>query len=263
MSARHRILVTLSIGLVAGAAGRPARAWTTDTAVRMAEHAVRVAPPHLVGQIERHEKQLVAGVRAAANSDPSRGPDDSFTAVEVALEPIIESEVQRAARRIEEHEPFSHIVFQMGVVAYWVAALNDPLISTTSASERPVHLLDYQQYIDIVSSRFSVLYYPYGRQIDSPAGLASLLERARRRGRLLAPAIAAEYRRIGVVNGRRYFDDKSTAFGVGALAYSHGVSDIAGVLRYIWLAAGGADTLRLPSLDADHLILISSGSEDR
>ena len=37
------------------------------------------------------------------------------------------------------------------------------------------------------------------------------------------------------------FDDRSTAFGVGSLAFSHAVTDVTLVLRYIWLAAGGID----------------------
>ena len=58
--------------------------------------------------------------------------------------------------------------------------------------------------------------------------------------------IGREYRRIGTVDGVRLFDDKSTAFGVGSIAFSHAVSDLAAIYRYVWLEAGGADRRQLP-----------------
>ena len=62
-----------------------------------------------------------------------------------------------------------------------------------------------------------------------------------RRGRQLYPMIGREYRRIDFASGLGRFDDRSTAFGVGSLAFSHAVPDVTLVLRYIWLAAGGMD----------------------
>ena len=109
------------------------------------------------------------------------------------------------------------------------------------------------------SQRFAVLYYGHDRRFESPEALADLLSRARARSLSQAPWIAKEYARVGAIDGRRLFDDRSTAFGVGSLAYSHAVSDIAGVLRYIWIRAGGVDSRRFPPLDSNHLILVERG----
>ncbi len=242
----------LLLGLLIAA---PGSAWTTDTKIAMADHALRVAPPDLVRQIERHHKRYHAGIEAAGKSDP--GGNASGPAP--LAEPIIKAEVDRAVQSIIEHQPFSDIVFRLGVVAYWVAAANDPLSPTAVDTTRPPYWQDYSRYLQQASQRFAVLYYGHDRQFDSPEELEALLQRTRLRCQGLAPQVAQEYRRIGSLEGSRLFDDRSTAFGVGSVAFSHGVSDIAGVLRYIWLAAGGADTLHLPPLDSDHLILVDHG----
>ncbi len=99
--------------------------------------------------------------------------------------------------------------------------------------------------------------------IEEPEDLTALVDRSLARSRLLYPAIGEEYRRVGAVNGRELFDDRSTAFGVGSVAFNHALSDIVGVLRYIWIRAGGADRKSLFPLDKDHLVLLAPGAQDR
>jgi hypothetical protein len=80
------------------------------------------------------------------------------------------------------------------------------------------------------------------------------------------PRVGDEYRRIGYRNGTAGFDDRSTAFGVAAVSFSHAVSDLARVLRYVWLAGGGADPRQqlwadAPSLPTDQrLVLLPAGA---
>ena len=227
----------------------------------MAEYALRVAPPDLVGQIDRHRKQFHQGILAAAKSDPITGPPGSTETVAIALDPQIRAEVERAVQAIVGHKSFSQIVFQLGVVSYWVASASNPLLSMNSGGTPPPYWQDYLRYLQDASQRFSVLYYGHDRQVETPNELQDLLQRSLMRRQEMAPQVAEEYRRIGSFDGAVLFDDRSTAFGVGSLAFSHGVSDVAGVLRYIWLQAGGADTRRLPSLDKNHLILVGRGSQ--
>lgn len=227
----------------------------------MADYALRVTPPHLVGQIERHHRRFHAGILAAAKSDPTVDAGGAPIPVELDLERLINREVDQAIRAIEDHRPFSQIVYQLGVVSYWVAGLATPLPMTEAGQRPPAYWQDYFRYVADASSRFSVLYYGHDRQFDSPEGLSALLARSQQRGLSLAPWIGKEYARVGAINGLELFDDRSTAFGVGALAFSHGVSDIAGVLRYIWIRAGGVDSRRFPPLDADHLILVERGQK--
>ena len=54
--------------------------------------------------------------------------------------------------------------------------------------------------------------------------------------------VGREYRKIGFASGVGRFDDRSTAFGVASVAFSHAVTDVTLVLRYIWITAGGVDS---------------------
>ncbi|MFQ5948708.1 MAG: hypothetical protein ACE5KX_07600, partial [Acidimicrobiia bacterium] len=87
-----------------------------------------------------------------------------------------------------------------------------------------------------------------------------LVERTLERSSILYRDIGREYQRIRPDSGIDGFDDKSTAFGVGSVAFSHAVSDTARVLRYIWLRAGGADRSRLAALPRRRLVLVSPGA---
>ena len=238
-----------------------AHGWTPQTRMRMADYALRVTPPHLVGRIERHHNRFHEGILAAAKSDPTVDATCAPIPVEIDLDRLIKTEVDQAIRAIEDHRPFSQIVYQLGIVSYWVAGINSPLPLTRSGVRPPEYWLDYIRYLEDANHRFSVLYYGHDRQFDKPQELDAMLERSRRRGAALAPWIEKEYARVGAIDGLELFDDRSTAFAVGSLAFSHGVSDIAGALRYIWLQAGGVDSRRFPPLDADHLILVDSGQK--
>ena len=80
------------------------------------------------------------------------------------------------------------------------------------------------------------------RRIWRQPVLPALVGETLGRSRELYPLVGREYRRVGFASGREAFDDRSTAYAVAALAYSHAISDIAEVLRYIWLAGGGIDS---------------------
>ncbi|MDX1503755.1 MAG: hypothetical protein R3325_15455, partial [Thermoanaerobaculia bacterium] len=104
---------------------------------------------------------------------------------------------------------------------------------------------DYRSYLDSAAARFRVVFYGAGRDVGRPGELSLLVERAGRRGSAYVPFLAEEYRRVGGPPGIDRFDDRSTAFGIGAVAFSHAVSDAVAALRYLWLEAGGADPREL------------------
>jgi hypothetical protein len=67
--------------------------------------------------------------------------------------------------------------------------------------------------------------------------------------------MAEEYFRFGTRRTATDFDDRSTAFGVASLCYSHAVSDAVNLYYYIWREAGGdvraASALRARGVVAD------------
>ena len=102
---------------------------------------------------------------------------------------------------------------------------------------------------------------PAARALLSVSDKTGLADFAR--GRQLYPAIGEEYRRIGGigrVSGIGGFDDRSTAFAVAALSYSHAISDVARALRHVWLAAGGSDPRQRLAERRDSLLVGEAGA---
>jgi hypothetical protein len=77
--------------------------------------------------------------------------------------------------------------------------------------------------------------------LDARPDVSPLVASTLARGRRLYPLVGREYRRIGFARGVGNFDDRSTAFGVASLSFSHAVTDVVRVLRWIWIRSGGAD----------------------
>lgn len=228
----------LTIAALGAAGVCPALAWTPATEVSIAEKAARFAPKDLARQIEKHKSSLRDGVLAAKQSP----------AVGRSVDAVLVDEVERAIDAIRNHRPFAEIVKNLGQVIHYVALANDPLAVASSDPAESRYARDYPRYVESAEPRFAVAFYGDGRRIEAPGDLQQLMGRSFARGRSYYPMLAAEYRRIDYGEGRRHFDDRSSAYGISALTYSHAVSDSIGVLRYIWLRSGGADPRTFPDL---------------
>jgi hypothetical protein len=240
--------------------GSPAAAWTQRTQLAIIETAAKLAPDDLARQIERHQAALREGVLDPfADHGSSRheaNPDGSGR-----LPQMVQTETRRAVAGIEGHRPFSEVVHQIGVMSHYVVDLNDPLRAANLDPSENAYRSRFSTYLDEVRRRFTVIYYGAGRRISTSKEVDALAGRALKRGRQLYPDVAREYRRIGRNGGR--FDDRSTAFAVGSLAYSHAVSDVAAMMRYIWLAAGGSDAGSLPRRAGNRRVVVNRGAADR
>lgn len=258
---RARLALAASVlpALFAVLAPTPAEAWTPKTQLTIAREGARLAPNDLYRQILRSPAALDEGalapfedgdsLRHFANSDGSG-----------RLDAVIEEEVELAIRAIEEHMPFERVAYQLGVVAHFVADANNPLNTSAADAGEERYFVDYLRYLESAEPRLPVVFYGVYPGLEERGSLAPLLDRTFARGRQLYPSIGREYRRIGWQSGIGRFDDRSTAFGVASLAFSHAVSDVGLVFRYIWLRAGGGDfrtglpvrgakALRLPRLE--------------
>ena len=125
------------------------------------------------------------------------------------LDEVIRTEADRAVQAIARHMPFADIVYQLGVLAHYVADVNNPLNTSSADPNESDYFLDYLGYIDTARERFAVVFYgpPEGARID----VDGMVLRALDRGRVLYPKIGREYERVGGV-GREPFDDRSEAF---------------------------------------------------
>ena len=246
--------------MAAAVAATPAAAWTQRTQLAIVETAARLAPDDLARQLERHKAALREGVldpfadhagsRHEANADGSG-----------RLRQVVRTEARRTVAGIEGHRPFSEIVHQIGVLSHFVTDLNDPLRVANLDPSESAYGSRYPRYLDAARKRFTVIYYGTGRRVGSSAELEALVGRTLERGRQLYPDVAREYRRIGRNGGR--FDDRSTAFAVGSLTYSHAVSDVVAMMRYVWLAAGGSDAGSLPQRAGDRRVVVDRGAAGR
>lgn len=237
-----RILVITAIGLSAAA---PVPAWTPNSQVSISDWAAKIVPPDLREQIDRHRARYhegaLAGFQDARLSDHEQNGDGSGD-----LQAVISQQAERAVQMIERHQPFEDIVYQLGLVSHYVADADSPLNCDNRDPMESRYYADFQRYAESAESRLAVVFYGIDPNLNEPSDLNSFLNRTIRRSRSLYASIGEEYRRIGFQDGQTHFDDRSTAFGVVSVAYSQAVSDIAVVLRYIWIRAGGAD--RRPGL---------------
>lgn len=212
-------------------------AWSQDSQQAIAEAARKVAPPDLDRQIEKHEAAFRAGIEQAPALASHRLP----------VGELIDSQSDRAVELIRTHSPFASIVEQLGRVAYWVAYGNNPY----HAAGRTANYEDFLAYVDSAHPRFRPVFYGLIPDLEDGAAVSMLVDMAARRGHRYQPLIEGEYRRVHGPPGAGKFDDRSTAFGVTAVAYSHAVTDVGLALRRIWLEAGGADRRLLPVRDVE------------
>lgn len=240
----RRPLLTRTVAVAAltfAAALLPARlaAWSPATQVSIARTAARLAPPDLARQIERRSERYREGVLApfqeSAVERHYRNLDRG------ALDAVLADEVAGAVAALRQPAPFDDVVYRLGRVAHWVADANNPLNAAGDDPEEGRYFADWLRYADSARPRFAPVYYLGEPPVISERDVRLLTLRALQRGRGFYPRVGDEYRRIGFGAGARGFDDRSTAFGVAAVSFSHAISDLARVLRYVWIAGGGGD----------------------
>ncbi|HTQ79194.1 MAG TPA: hypothetical protein VMM92_04300 [Thermoanaerobaculia bacterium] len=250
-----RLAVFVALVLLRMASPPPAVAWTPGTQASIAREAARLTPPDLARQLERHKIDFQAGVQAPfQDTDSSRhfkNPDG-----EGSLDRVIAAEAEAAIQAIQAHRPFNEIVRRMGVVAHFVADANEPLATSGDDPEEGRYFADFLRYAESAEPRFPLIFYGAWPVLNTPKDLDALLRETLRRGRELYPAVGREYRRIDFASGLGRFDDRSSAFGVASVAWSHAVTDVSLVLRYIWLRAGGTDERSGLSSEGGRVMLV-------
>ncbi len=222
------------------ASAGPSAGWSAPTSQAIAGEAARLAPPDLYRQLARHREAYLRGAAEGA-LDPEPDHHSKNADGSGQLDQVILSAVDNALAAIEKHQPFAQVAYHLGLVAHFVATANNPLNTARSDPREADYYADYLSYMDSVESRFGLVFYGFRPQVGDRAQLAAVIHETLRRSRRAYPLLGREYRRIDFQSGRLKFDDRCTAFGTSALAFSHAVSDIAEVLRYVWLQAGGAD----------------------
>jgi hypothetical protein len=219
----------LGLALITCPAAAAENAWMEPTASAIAELGARTAPPDLARQVLRRFPIYRGGVGETLR--------EATTTVDAGV--AADREARAVVNAIRTHQPFSEVVRRCGRLAGWLAVANQPLRAADRDTLEPFFREDYLRYVESTRRRFALA--RYRRPPAEPSALAAA---ARARGERYYDLIGREYRRVGgsSIRGTEAFDDRSTAFGIASLSFSHAVSDVAAALGSAWVEAGGVDS---------------------
>lgn len=204
-----------------------ANAWTRTSDQQIGFRAAQLAPRDLRLVIYRYHNQYIAGIDRALSeerSDPHRAH----------LRERIQQEADGIVMLLRGKQPMQQVVFRLGVLTHLVSDANNPFHVATDEEMEAFHV-DFEHYFERRMERFPTVFYG----LDPRFALPQYLDRTMRRTSRFAPLMSEEYFRGGSRHTSSEFDDRSTAFGVAAVCYSHAITDVVNLDYYIWRQAGG------------------------
>lgn len=231
-------------------------AWTPATEQRIAERALRLAPPDLRLVAEKFQPEFRKGIAEAA-AEEARKSHRITDLSPTGLRAELEREIRESIQMIRRNEPMPRFIQKLGRIAHLTGDINHPFQSPSVSSRLGAHRADFENYLERKLPKIPTVFYGLeGLDEPRPVVLASIARSGR-----FAPLLEEEYFRHGERRTSADFDDRSTAFGIAAICYSRSVSDLVNIYYYIWKEAGGdvrnADVMRKsnlllhPSLDGN------------
>lgn len=203
-------------------------AWTRAADYRIAKNAAGLAPRDLTMILKKYGGEFTKGI--------NRGQAEEGTDIHrERLRQRIETEATAIVRMIKGNEPLSAASERLGFLAHLIGDANNPFHVKSDADLEPSHD-DFEQYFERRMALFPTVSYGIDRNLN----LDEYLNRMFTRTAKLSPLMSEEYFRGGERRTSADFDDRSTAFGVASICYSHAVTDTANLYTWIWRQAGGA-----------------------
>jgi hypothetical protein len=200
----------------------PAVAWTRAADQRIAEKSAGLAPPDLQLLIHKYHAEYLRGVDDALASE---GTDIHRR----RLRERIDAQTRGIVQMIRTDQPMSAVVAELGNLSHLLGDANNPFhIGDDDAAAHA----DFEHYFERRLARFSPVFYG----IDAHFTLNTYLDKMFRRTTHLGPLMTEEYGR----GNSATFDDRSTAFGVASVCYSHAITDTVNFYYFIWKSAGGS-----------------------
>jgi hypothetical protein len=218
-----------------------ANAWTRASDHEIGVRAARLAPHDLRMVLSRFHNQYTAGIDRALAEE---GTDIH----RAHLRERIEKDTNTIIALIRTNQPMAQVVFRLGMLAHLVGDANNPFHVATDEEVQPSQR-DFERYFERRIEKFPTVFYG----LDARFALTKYLERTFHRTASFAPLMNEEYFRGGTQHTSAEFDDRSTAFGIASICYSHAISDIVNLDYYIWREAGG-DVRSAASMGAPRVI---------
>ncbi|HET8945511.1 MAG TPA: hypothetical protein VFQ07_00875 [Candidatus Polarisedimenticolia bacterium] len=213
-------------------------AWTNPTRMRMLGDALKVAPPGLAAILKKHRAELERGM-----TDPSRHEDEEVHFLRadgggLAADAAVLKKKQ-ASDLLSKKGTLPRFAYECGALAHLVADVSFPLNASDSDPREPLVREGYRKLIERLLDKIPFVLDPAPAPLIDSADLRPyLLESARRAVRSYA-RIAPAFKDDGTPVSPQAVDERSVPFGVGALAYSQAVNDIARIWALLWREAGG------------------------
>ena len=212
-----------------------ANAWTRASDARIAQRSLELAPPDLQLILNRFEPEFASGMERAESDEGSEIHHYFVLSRQGKLRERIEQETRGTIAMIRGNQSMSLVAQHLGVLAHLVADANNPFHTSDADPRLGLMHDDFEQYFERRMAHFPTVFYGLSANFQ----LDTFLDRTVTRSSRLVPLMSEEYFRGGAVHRSVEFDDRSTAFGVASVCYSHAVTDLVNLYYYIWRESGG------------------------
>jgi hypothetical protein len=235
--------------LLATLAAAPLFAWTDTVEARVAGKAVQLAPADLALLVEKHQASFDRGLADAARGEGAES-HYQYGFTRGKLRSTLDNEITTTISIMRQHRPMAEFVEHLGRIAHLVSDANNPFHTRDSDPRLASCRADFEAYQARRISTVPTVFYG----LDITDDLGSYLNGMIARSAEFYPLLSEEYFRFGERRSSADFDDRSTAYGIAAVSYSHAVTDLVNIYFYIWKKAGG-DVRHAPLMKSGNLIL--------
>ena len=223
----------------------PASAWTDEVRTRMVRDAVKLMPRSLQRMMEHHDRSLLQGMLSPGSPEDQpehwQHPDGNYGSAAQEVEEAAAALVAAVGNRA----PFHEVIRRFGALAHWTMDVGDPLRAGDRDPALKDYYRDYERYVEQQLPRFRLVFLGYRSETLTDDGPREFMMESADRSNQYAQAIRRGYDDEGRRRSRQAFDERSIAFAVGSLAYSHAVNDISKLWIWAWENCNG-DTTRTP-----------------
>ena len=213
----------------------PAFAWTRASDLRIATKAAALAPPDLGLVLRQLEPEYHHGLEAAEADEGSANHHYFVLSRSGKLRERIEKETAGIIRMVRTNQPMTSVAERLGVLAHLVSDANNPFHTSEDDPRLSLSHDDFEQYFERSLAKFPTVFYG----LDDDFRIGNYLDRIFERTTSFYPLMSEEYYRGGMQRTSAEFDDRSTAFGVASVCYSHAVTDLVNLYYHIWRQVGG------------------------
>lgn len=224
------IAITFIILLTGKAPAQQAVAPTTFYTT-VAGSAAHLMPVHFKKILAQRQDHLYQGANAAYQ--PAVEGEDE------ALAERIDALVQRINKRLSENVPFNGLIVEYGQLVRLVAELEDPSRGRRATPWNTRLSKEFHRLLEKKCAQLPPVFYGFDAALFQKRDLKAFLTGIAERARLAGERLAATYVTDGRVKAFAEADERSPAFGIASLYYSHTISDVANLWLYIWWASYG------------------------